>query len=319
MDRIRTRVVNRAAPTVPDRPRIASPPASGVFGRYYGAARGLPDVDLKVLMRQLRVALTPRSRLLKARLESGAVVYGKNRPGFGARAVYIYRDAMEPEFEHLERFLDRSGVFFDIGANTGKYAIKAARYYGDHGTVVAIEPCVETLATLQRSVQANRLRNLRVRGVCLAEHKSVGTLWLNGDKPHDFSLLQMDAAASQVSTLTITFDELFEWEGLNRLDYLKVDAVGCEEEVLRGARRSIEKYRPIVHLQATLLDVVADLVDYTGFKAPRSGVKFYLPNEHAKIGLPKELGWHPLAAPGPIRSNLGPSDISCNDERSPSI
>ena len=77
----------------------------------------------------MRVALTPRNRLLKAKLSNGAVVYGANRPGFGGRAVYLYRDAVEPEFEHLEGCLDVTGVFFDIGANTGKYAIKAATHY----------------------------------------------------------------------------------------------------------------------------------------------------------------------------------------------
>jgi FkbM family methyltransferase len=223
-------------------------------------------------------------------------VYGHNRAGFGARGVYVYRDAMEPEFEHLERFLDRSGVFIDVGANTGKYTIKAARHYGDNGTVIAVEPGIDALATLHRSVLANRLTNVRLRGLCLDDRKAVGTLWLNYAKPHDFSLLQLDDGARRASILTITFDELFAWEGLGRLDYLKIDAVGFEEAVLRGAQQVINKYRPIVHLQATLMDVSADLIDYTGFQAPRSGVKFYLPNEHDKIDLPVELGWHRLPA-----------------------
>lgn len=267
-----------------------------VVRRFWGgAARGLPNTDVKVLARQARVVLTPRNRFLKARLANGAIVYGQNRPGFGGRAVYIYRDAMEPELEHLERFLDNAGVFIDIGANTGKYAIKAAKHYGDNGTVFAIEPFIETLATLQRSVRANGFRNVRLCGFCLDDHKAVGTLWLNGEKPHDFSLLQMDAAAARLSTLTITLDELVAWEELDRVDYLKIDAVGFEEQVLRGAQKTINTYRPIVHLQASLMDVSADLVDYAAFQAPRSKVKFYLPNEHNKIDIPTQLGWPRLS------------------------
>jgi FkbM family methyltransferase len=261
-----------------------------------GAARGFPDTDLKVLARQARLAVTPRNRLLHARLATGAVVYGLNRAGFGARGVYVYRDAMEPEFEHLERFLDRSGVFIDVGANTGKYTIKAARHFGNNGTVVAVEPGIDALATLQRSVLANGLTNVRLRGLCLGDRKAVATLWLNHAKPHDFSLLQLDDGARRASILTITFDELFAWEGLDRLDYLKIDAVGFEEAVLRGAEQVINKYRPIVHLQSTLLDVSADLIEYTGFQAPRSSVKFYMPNEHDRIDLPVELGWYRLPA-----------------------
>ena len=98
--------------------------------------------------RQVRVALTPRNRLLKAQLASGAIVYGQNRPGFGGRAVYVYGDATEPEFEHLDSFLDDTGVFIDIGANTGKWAIKAAKRFGNTGVVIAVEPFPDIMATL---------------------------------------------------------------------------------------------------------------------------------------------------------------------------
>jgi hypothetical protein len=61
------------------------------------------------LVRMIRVALTPRERLLQATLSNGAVVYGRNRRGHGGRGVYVYRDAIEPELEHLEELLGRTG------------------------------------------------------------------------------------------------------------------------------------------------------------------------------------------------------------------
>ena len=260
-----------------------------------GTARGLPATDVRVLAKQARIALTPRNRFLKARLASGAVVYGTNRPGFGGRGVYLYGDAVEPEFLHLERFLDTTGVFIDIGANTGKYAIKAAKHYDDKAVVIAVEPFVDVLATVNRSVQANGLRNVRLRNFCIGERTSESTLWMNGGKPHDFSLVQMDETAQRVSTLTVSLNDLVLWEGLDRLDFLKLDAVGSEDEVLRGGYETIDKYRPIIQLQATLTDVSFDRTDYTGFRAPNSTVKFYLPNEHDKIDVPEQLGWHRLS------------------------
>jgi FkbM family methyltransferase len=243
------------------------------------------------LAKQARIALTPRNRLLKARLSNGAVVFGTNRPGFGGRGVYLYGDAVEPEFEHLDLFLGATGVFVDIGANTGKYAIKAATHYGDDGVVIAIEPFLDVLATVNRSVRVNKLRNVRLRNVSLGERTAEATLWMNGGKPHDFSLVQMDEGAQSVSTLTVSLDDLFRWEGLDRLDYLKVDAVGSEDEVLRGGQQTIDTYRPIIQLQATLTDVSFLRPDYSGFRAPRSSVKFYMPKEHPKIDIPRQLGW----------------------------
>jgi FkbM family methyltransferase len=222
-------------------------------------------------------------------------VYGKNRPGYGGRAVFIYGDATEPEFQQLERFLDRTGVFIEVGANTGKWSLKAAKHYADSGVVVAIEPYPDVLATLARSVQANAFHNVRLRNLSVSDRTGVATLWMNNRRPQMFSLIKNDEHATQLSTLTVSLDDLFRWEGLDRLDYLKIDAEGAEEAVLAGGRKTIERHRPIIQIEATRSDAMVDLDDYTLFRAKRSSGKFYMPNEHPKIGLPRELGWPALS------------------------
>ena len=279
---------------------MRSRPRSGVVGKLttvarLGADRGFPRPDLKTIARQVRVAVTPRNSLLKAQLASGAVVYGKNRPGFGGRAVYVYGDATEPEFEHLDSFLDDTGVFIDIGANTGKWAIKAAKRFGDTGVVIAIEPFPDILATMYRSVQANRFSNVRLRNVTIGDRTGEGTLWMNNARPQMFSLEKSDEGASRFSTLTVTLDDLFGWERLERLDYLKIDAEGSEEKVLNGGRQTISKHRPIIQIEATLNDIPIGQPDYSCFKAERSSGKVYMPNEHPKIDLPTRLGWARLS------------------------
>ena len=266
-----------------------------IVDRVLGSDRGFPTPDLKVFAKQARVALTPRNRLLKTQLANGAILYGKNRAGFGGRAVYIYGDGTEPEFEHLERFLDATGVFIEVGANTGKWSIKAAKHYAGSGVVVAIEPFPDVMATLFRSVQANGFNNVRLRNVSVSDHTGTGTLWMNNSRPQMFSLIKSDEGASPFSTLTVSLDDLFRWEGLDRLDYLKIDAEGSEAQVLAGGRNTIEKHRPIIQIEATRSDATVDLEDYTLFRAPRTSGKFYMPDEHPKIDVPRKLGWPTVA------------------------
>ena len=249
----------------------------------------------QVLMRMIRVALTPRGLLLKTRLSNGATVFGQNRAGFGGRGVYIYRDAVEPELQYLDRFLDASGVFVDVGANTGVYTLKAARHYGPQGVVVAIEPFPEVLAVLQHSVRANGFNNVRLRNLCLSDCTGARTLWQNFGKPNSFSLVQRDPNACSFSTLAVTLDDLLGWEGLDSLDYLKLDVEGAEREVLLGARQMIEKHRPIIQMEVTIEDVPVRLLDYTAFRAPGSANKLCIPVEHPKIAVPRQLGWAQLA------------------------
>jgi FkbM family methyltransferase len=230
--------------------------------------------------------------VLKATLSSGAVVYGKNRAGYGGRSVYIFGDESEPEFEHLDQFLDQTGVFVEVGANTGKHSIKAAKHYGDGGVVIAIEPNPEILATLHRSIQANDFNNVRLRNLCIGDCRTSGRMWMNNRKPVMFSLVKNDDNAESFSTLTLTFDELFAWEGLDRLDFLKICAEGAEGRVLSGARETITKYRPIIQIETDRVDVPIVQPDYRCFQAPAGSMsKFWMPAEHPKVDLPRQLGW----------------------------
>lgn len=248
---------------------------------------------MKTLMREIRVALTPRRWPLKTRLANGAVVCGKNRPGFGGRGIYVFRDAIEPEFQHLEEFLGPSGVFVDVGANSGIYTLKAAKHYskGD-GVVLAIEPFIDVLADLLHSIEANEFTNIRLRNCCASDRTGSAKLWRNFRKPNQFSLVRRDEEASFLQVMTVALDDLMVWEGLEQLDYLKIDAEGAEARILQGAKRTIERLRPIIQLETAYMDdATVDLGDYSGFRAPSSVNTVYMPNEHPKIPLPARLGW----------------------------
>jgi hypothetical protein len=125
---------------------------------------------MEIFFRKIRVALTPRNWLIQTRLGNGAIVRGLNRAGYGGRAIYVYRDDLEPELVHLEKFLVPGGVLVDIGGNTGIYTVKAAQFFRNQGsgTVISYEPLPEMLAELNRNVQVNKFDNVRLRSFCLA-------------------------------------------------------------------------------------------------------------------------------------------------------
>lgn len=248
-------------------------------------------------LRKVRVALSPREALLKTTLSNGAVVYGKNRTGFGGRGIYVWREGIEPEFTHLEQFLDADGVFLDVGANTGIYSIKAAQHYRSFGggLVLALEPFPDVLATLYHSVQANGFANVRLRNVCAGAVTGNASFWLNGKTPHTFSLLQHDKKASSFSVMVVAIDDLLQWEGISRLDYVKIDVEGAESVVLQGARKSIERFRPIIQAEIAYNDIHFTIENYSTFRAaPKSPNNVYIPNESPKIAVAERLGWKRL-------------------------
>ncbi len=243
------------------------------------------------LLRKLRVALTPRDRLLKTTLPSGAVVFGRNRRGYGGRGIYVFRDAIEPEFAHLGAFLEPADVFVDVGASTGIYALEAARHVGARGVVVAVEPFPDVYATLHHSVRANGLTQVRPRSICLGARVEPRTLWLNFGRPSLFSTAERVGDAPGLPVLAVSLDDLLRWEGLDRVAYVKIDAEGAEEEILMGATDTIARCRPIIQIEVSVRGFSPKLLNYTGFQAVGSPNAVYVPNDHPKLGVPVRLGW----------------------------
>lgn len=248
------------------------------------------DNSPELFFRKVRVALTPRSALLRTRLQNGATVEGYNRAGYGGRGVYLFRDSLEPELCHLHRFLAPANVFVDIGANVGVFTVKAAKEVGNAGFVIAVEPFIETAFRLSANVQTNGYTNVRVRNLCIGRSTQHARLHLNHGKPNSFSLVS-NGPADSVSVLCVSLDDLCRWEQIDRLDYLKIDAEGAEAAILEGGLSAISRFRPIVQVEQTICKASLGL-NYRRFAAPDSANTVFIPTEKSDaVSTALELGW----------------------------
>jgi hypothetical protein len=183
---------------------------------------------MKTFLRKVRMALTPRSFLLKSKLSGGVVVLGQNRKGSGGRGVYLSRDGTEPQLEHLERLLGSLGsdpVFVDVGASTGicfqgRPPFSRARdglgYRADSGH--------DRHAVLQRA--RLRTRQYTAENFCAGARTEPRLLWMNSNRPNLFSLVKRDHDAECISTLSVSIDELLKGENLDGLDAKHVTVPG---------------------------------------------------------------------------------------------
>ncbi|MGE3310872.1 MAG: FkbM family methyltransferase [Limisphaerales bacterium] len=242
-----------------------------------------------VFLRKVRVALTPRSARLVARLASGVRVAGRNRSGWGGRGIYIFREDLEPELRVLPRLLPAGGVFVDVGANVGVYSLSAAAIVGESGTVVSVEPFAQILAQLQENVGMNGFGSIvRLRNFCLSDRTGPVMFWMNYGKPHSFSLTRVGDAAG-LSLLSARLDDLMAWEQLTRLDYVKIDAEGAEAAILEGGKTSLERHRPVIQVEDVDRRICRSLSRYAAFCVKGTRNTLLLPEERLEA-LGKSLG-----------------------------
>jgi len=159
-----------------------------------------------------------------------------------------------PDYERLlsrgyRRFLRSGYVVLDVGAHTGLHLEQFLELIGPSGRAIGFEP-IPALAEALVSRYRDR-SNVDIRNVALADkpdrcgflilHKAIGMSGFrqragSGDQGAEEILVEVDTLDRQAT-------------GLSRLDYIKIDIEGAEIGCLRGARQTVNRYRPLVSLE----------------------------------------------------------------------
>jgi FkbM family methyltransferase len=123
----------------------------------------------------------------------------------------------------------RSGdVFLDVGANTGQYAVSAARRFR---TVVAVEPNPVAAEILRRNLARNHLANVRVVERLVLASRGTGRLF-SGDVLTTWGTVI--PSGRHVDVEAVTLDDLISEH--DHVDLIKLDIEGREAEALLSSR-----------------------------------------------------------------------------------
>ncbi|MEZ6234082.1 MAG: FkbM family methyltransferase [Phycisphaerales bacterium] len=145
---------------------------------------------------------------------------------------------------------------FDVGANVGYFTLLSARSVGPEGKVFAFEPLPRNLEFLRRHVKLNALDNVTVLDTAVAEH--AGTAHFSSGENHSMAHL---ADAGEFEVRLIGLDEEIDAGRLPDPNILKMDIEGAEAAALRGAKRMLERARPLVFLATHGPDIHAECLD----------------------------------------------------------
>lgn len=156
----------------------------------------------------------------------------------------IYEDRV---YERCFR-VDEGDVVVDVGANVGVFTLKARRQTGRRGRVIAFEPEKKNYMRLCRNIGVNRFYNVLPVNVAVTDFDGIADFYVK-DASVEHTLLPVTSLSYETRTvatrkvrarrLLSVLNEL----GVNRVDFLKIDAEGVELEVLRGAKKLLADKR----------------------------------------------------------------------------
>jgi FkbM family methyltransferase len=163
----------------------------------------------------------------------------------------------EPEkTKAVQYLLKPTETFIDVGGNKGDFALLASKIVGEAGRVICVEPEPTNFGWIQRSIELNSYKNIRLCNVALDDHDGESLLYL-GRKSGFHTLLsgapERDQGCIKVEIRTL--DSLLPELGAVPVNMLKIDVEGAELQVLKGCTETVRSNPHIL----VLLDIHAFL------------------------------------------------------------
>ncbi|MGD0623089.1 MAG: FkbM family methyltransferase [Thermodesulfobacteriota bacterium] len=148
------------------------------------------------------------------------------------------------EWQFVSRFLKEGMNVLDIGAHHGFYTILASKKVRPSGYVIAFEPSPRERRWLSLNLNINHCTNVKVEPFALTSRNGKEQLFQGGGKFTGFNSLRPPAIFEPTKTIvvqTMTLDKYIEKEYSGNLNFVKIDAEGAELEILKGARKLLNR------------------------------------------------------------------------------
>jgi FkbM family methyltransferase len=220
----------------------ANDPAAPAFGAFAPTRAQAAVISLAQRSKLKRGAFRPMLSRLVNLLRAGPVDVQYQGASFRfyhqtsatERGALFNPDYNLEELDFLRAHTPAGGVFVDVGANVGTYAMVLARHVGTSGKVIAVEPHPVTHARLAFNHTASGFTQVSL--VAAAAGPTDGELMIetDGENLGASHIVSGKPAGHAIRVPSLRLERILGDAGVTHVDALKIDVEGFEDRVLTG-------------------------------------------------------------------------------------
>jgi len=174
------------------------------------------------------------------------------------RSLELYGEFSEGECEVFRQLVRPGWTVLELGANIGTHTVVLAKLVGQAGRVIAFEPQRIVFQTLCGNVALNDLLNVDCYLQAVGEKAGSAIIPpLDYTKDNNFGGLGLGTYQNGSSVPVVTVDSL----ELSDCQFIKMDIEGMEREAILGAKKTIERFKPVIYLENDREDKSDSLIE----------------------------------------------------------
>jgi FkbM family methyltransferase len=177
---------------------------------------------------------------------------------------FYEKDLLEYMYSLLRNSTTRKTLAIDVGANIGNHSIFMRSFLSDY--LIAIEPNAKILPFLRRNLSMN-INNYAIYDCAVGEANATATLVLPEGAKNNIGMARVSFNGNGNTVQIYPLDSIVDkWQQSRReqcnVSVIKIDVEGMELAVLKGAVKTITKYKPHIFVEAATAEEYRKLNDY---------------------------------------------------------
>jgi FkbM family methyltransferase len=161
------------------------------------------------------------------------------------------REWWDKELKLISPYLKQGDVAIDVGANLGFMSGILSTLTGASGQVYSFEPSPVAFPKLVEIMKANNFSTVSAYNMGCGKEEQSMTLFCPPNSGHASLRPTTAVAQSALEKKIVPIVKLDDFLGpkLERLNFLKIDTEGYEDDVLYGATDILRRFHPVIYIE----------------------------------------------------------------------
>jgi len=196
-------------------------------------------------------------KITRQQCRHGEFVYFPHDMYIG-RSLDVYGEYSQGEIELFDKIIAPGMTVIDVGANIGSHTVFMAKKISPGGFLIAIEAQEILHQLLRTNLSLNAIENVEVlHCACGSRPGELQFPVIDYARSANFGGMSLGEGDGGEIVRVIPLDAL----KLTRCDFIKIDVEGMENDVVIGATKLLERFRPVLYVENDRADRKSELME----------------------------------------------------------